>query len=112
MAKKVQKTMPFEEPLIQLRKKIGELREYTENAEVDLSAEISSLESRLEKLETDIYEDMKPWDRVQVRAIQTVRRRWIIFLFYSRISSNCMATGSTAMMKPLSAASPCSTDSL
>lgn len=66
MAKKNQKSLPFEEPLIQLRKKIGELKEYTENAEVDLSAEISSLESRLEKLETEIYEDMKPWDRVQV----------------------------------------------
>ncbi|MCM3611467.1 acetyl-CoA carboxylase carboxyl transferase subunit alpha [Planococcus sp. MERTA32b] len=66
MAKKVQKSLPFEEPLIQLRKKIIELKEYTENAEVDLSAEITSLETRLEKLEIDIYEDMKPWDRVQV----------------------------------------------
>lgn len=66
MAKKVQKSLPFEEPLIQLRKKITELKEYTENAEVDLSAEINSLEARLEKLEIDIYEDMKPWDRVQV----------------------------------------------
>ncbi|WP_033541906.1 acetyl-CoA carboxylase carboxyltransferase subunit alpha [Planococcus sp. CAU13] len=66
MAKKVQKSLPFEEPLIQLRKKIGELKEYTANAEVDLTAEISSLEARLEKLETEIYEDMKPWDRVQV----------------------------------------------
>ncbi|MFC3211924.1 MULTISPECIES: acetyl-CoA carboxylase carboxyl transferase subunit alpha [Planomicrobium] len=66
MAKKVQKSLPFEEPLIQLRKKIIELKEYTENAEVDLSTEINSLEARLEKLEIDIYEDMKPWDRVQV----------------------------------------------
>ena len=66
MAKKVEKSLPFEEPLIQLRKKIIELKEYTENAEVDLSAEITSLETRLEKLEIDIYEDMKPWDRVQV----------------------------------------------
>lgn len=66
MAKKAQKSLPFEEPLIQLRKKITELKEYTENAEVDLSAEIISLEARLEKLEVEIYEDMKPWDRVQV----------------------------------------------
>ena len=33
---------------------------------MDLSTEINSLEARLEKLEIDIYEDMKPWDRVQV----------------------------------------------
>ncbi|WKA59895.1 acetyl-CoA carboxylase carboxyl transferase subunit alpha [Planococcus shenhongbingii] len=60
------KTLAFEEPLIQLRQKIDELKEYTKTAEVDLSSEIQSLEERLSKLENDIYENMKPWDRVQV----------------------------------------------
>ena len=31
-----------------------------------LSSEINKLEKRLLKLEKDIYENMKPWDRVQV----------------------------------------------
>ena len=66
MAKTKPRSLPFEEPLIQLRKKISELKEYTATAEVDLSAEIQSLEERFEKLEADIYENMKPWDRVQV----------------------------------------------
>lgn len=67
MAKKNgKKSMPFEEPLIQLRSKILELKEYTATAEVDLSAEIKSLEDRFSKLEEEIYENMKPWDRVQV----------------------------------------------
>lgn len=68
MAKKnsAPKTLGFEEPLIQLRKKIEELKEYTETADVDLSSEIDSLEERLASLENDIYENMKPWDRVQV----------------------------------------------
>lgn len=65
-AKTAPKTMGFEEPLIQLRKKIEELKDYTKTAEVDLSSEIQSLEERLSKLENDIYENMKPWDRVQV----------------------------------------------
>ncbi|ETP69353.1 acetyl-CoA carboxylase carboxyl transferase subunit alpha [Planococcus glaciei] len=60
------KTMGFEEPLIQLRQKIEELKDYTKTADVDLSSEIQSLEERLSKLENDIYENMKPWDRVQV----------------------------------------------
>lgn len=60
------KTLPFEEPLTQLRKKIGELKEYAETTEVDMSAEIEGLENRLAKLENEIYENMKPWDRVQV----------------------------------------------
>lgn len=60
------KTLPFEEPIVQLKKKIDELREYTANAEVDLTAEIEKLEERLKKLEQDIYDNMQPWDRVQV----------------------------------------------
>lgn len=66
MPKKKVKTMAFEEPLIELRKKISELKEYTKTAEVDLGSEIASLEERFAKLEEEIYENMKPWDRVQV----------------------------------------------
>lgn len=58
--------LEFEKPVIELRKKITELKEFTKNADVDLSSEIEKLEARLEKLEKDIYENMKPWDRVQI----------------------------------------------
>lgn len=58
--------LEFEKPVIELRKKIAELKEFTMNADVDLSSEIEKLEARLEKLEADIYDHMKPWDRVQI----------------------------------------------
>ncbi|KAB2338813.1 acetyl-CoA carboxylase carboxyl transferase subunit alpha [Cytobacillus depressus] len=58
--------LEFERPVIELRKKIAELKEFTQNADVDLSAEIEKLEARLGKLEKEIYENMKPWDRVQI----------------------------------------------
>jgi len=60
------KTLPFEEPVILLRDKISELKDFTSNAEVDMTTEIQHLEDRLQKLETDIYVNMQPWDRVQV----------------------------------------------
>ena len=60
------KVLPFEEPIVQLKTKIEELKEYTANADVDMSVEIVNLEARLEKLEQEIYENMEPWDRVQV----------------------------------------------
>lgn len=56
----------FEKPIIELKKKITELREYTNNTDMDLSYEIEKLETRLEKLEKEIYENIKPWDRVQI----------------------------------------------
>jgi acetyl-CoA carboxylase carboxyl transferase subunit alpha len=58
--------LEFEKPIIELRKKIIELREFTKTADVDFTAEIEKLEVRLEKLEKDIYEHLKPWDRVQI----------------------------------------------
>lgn len=58
--------LEFERPVNELRKKIEEIKELTKNAEVDLSDEIKNLENRLKKLENEVYENMKPWDRVQV----------------------------------------------
>lgn len=58
--------LEFERPVNALRKKIDELKELTRNADVDLSDEIQNLENRLQKLEIEIYENMKPWDRVQI----------------------------------------------
>ncbi|MCJ7839744.1 acetyl-CoA carboxylase carboxyl transferase subunit alpha [Lederbergia sp. NSJ-179] len=56
----------FEKPVLELRKKIVELREFTKDSDVDLTEEIDKLEKRLEKLEREVYENMAPWDRVQV----------------------------------------------
>ncbi|MBB5324506.1 acetyl-CoA carboxylase carboxyl transferase subunit alpha [Anoxybacillus tepidamans] len=58
--------LEFEKPLIELRKKISELKEFTKTAEVDLSPEIEKLEARLEKLENETYANLTPWDRVQI----------------------------------------------
>ncbi|MBH0230134.1 acetyl-CoA carboxylase carboxyl transferase subunit alpha [Halobacillus yeomjeoni] len=58
--------LDFEKPVIELREKIAELKRLTENSEMDLTEEIKTLEERLEKLETDVYDRMQPWDRVQM----------------------------------------------
>lgn len=58
--------LEFEKPVVELRKKISELKEFTKNSEMDLSSEIEKLEVRLEKLESDIYGNLNPWDRVQI----------------------------------------------
>lgn len=58
--------LDFDKPIIELKDKIKELKDFSENAKVDLSAEIEKLEIRLAKLEKDVYDNMKPWDRVQI----------------------------------------------
>ena len=58
--------LEFERPVHDLRQKIAELKKITEEADVDLSVEIAKLEARLAKLEAGIYDNIKPWDRVQI----------------------------------------------
>lgn len=60
------KLMAFEEPVVKLREKIVELKAIAQEAEVDMSGEIEKLETRLQELEKSVYDNMEPWDRVQV----------------------------------------------
>ena len=58
--------MAFEEPVVKLREKIVELKAIAQEADVDMSGEIEKLETRLQELEKSVYDNMEPWDRVQV----------------------------------------------
>jgi len=58
--------LDFDKPINELKSKIKELSDFSSKADVDLSTEIEKLEKRLKKLESDIYYNMKPWDRVQI----------------------------------------------
>lgn len=62
----MKQVLEFEKPVVELREKIKELKKLTEGSDMDLSNEISTLEHRLEKLENDIYGNIRPWDRVLI----------------------------------------------
>lgn len=57
--------LSFERPVVELEKRIQELK--TSNQEgIDLSGEIRSAEKKLEKALKDIFDNLSPWQRVQV----------------------------------------------
>ncbi|MFX3658793.1 MAG: acetyl-CoA carboxylase carboxyl transferase subunit alpha [Ectobacillus sp.] len=58
--------LEFEKPIIQLRNKIRELKEYTKNSSMDFSDEIQILEAKLEHLENEVYSNITVWDKVQI----------------------------------------------
>lgn len=62
--------LDFEKPIINLKNKISELKQFTQNSDIDLTDEITTLEKRLAHLEDEIYGNLKPWDRVQVARHQ------------------------------------------
>ena len=61
----IEACLPFERPVLELERKINELRTSSENG-IDLKGEIKSVEKKLEKALKDIYENLTPWQRVQV----------------------------------------------
>ncbi len=58
--------LDFEKPILELEKKIQDLRHFSSEKKIDLSSEIKRLESKLEQLKKDVYANLTPWQRVQL----------------------------------------------
>ena len=56
----------FEKPILELEKKIEEIRSLTSREDIDLSGEIKKLEERLKKVKHEVYRNLTPWQRVQI----------------------------------------------
>ncbi len=57
--------LDFEKPLVELERKICELREYSTD-EVDFSADIKKLEKKAEKLRQEIFSNLNRWQITQL----------------------------------------------
>ena len=58
--------MDFEKSIIEIEKKIDELKKFTESKEIDFSEEIKKLEAKAEWMKKDVYGRLSPWQRMQV----------------------------------------------
>ncbi|MBI4974476.1 MAG: acetyl-CoA carboxylase carboxyltransferase subunit alpha [Candidatus Omnitrophica bacterium] len=58
--------LEFEKPIIELERKIQELKGFTTKQDIDISNEVKRLEEKLSKIKKDIYENLTPWQRVQI----------------------------------------------
>jgi len=58
--------LDFEKPILELERKIEELKRFTSREDIDLTSEIKKLESRLEKVKEDVFSSLTPWQRVQI----------------------------------------------
>ncbi|MDD5246268.1 MAG: acetyl-CoA carboxylase carboxyltransferase subunit alpha [Candidatus Omnitrophica bacterium] len=58
--------LDFEKPILDLEKKIQELKSFTSVKKIDLSSEIKRLEEKLQHLRHDIYGNLNAWQRVQI----------------------------------------------
>jgi acetyl-CoA carboxylase carboxyl transferase subunit alpha len=57
--------LDFEKPVVELEEKLRELQEFS-TASVDLKAEISRLEKKVEKMREEIFSNLTRWQKVQL----------------------------------------------
>ena len=58
--------LDFEKPIAELEVELDQMREKAQSGNMDLSAEISALEGKLGELRQEVYENLSPWQRVQI----------------------------------------------
>ncbi|MCX5686054.1 MAG: acetyl-CoA carboxylase carboxyltransferase subunit alpha [Candidatus Omnitrophica bacterium] len=58
--------LEFERPIIELERKIDELKGFTAHRDIDISGEVRRLEEKLDHIKKDIYDNLTPWQRVQI----------------------------------------------
>ena len=58
--------LDFEKPILELEHKIEELKNFGLTKQVDLGPEIKKLEQKLDKMKSEIYSHLTPWQRVQI----------------------------------------------
>jgi len=58
--------LDFEKPIIELERKIEELKGFTAREDLDMSGELKKLEARLAQIKKETYEKLTPWQRVQL----------------------------------------------
>lgn len=63
-------SLDFERPIIELRKKISEIQKFMIENDLDLSSEIDILQERLNKIENEIYDNLTPFQRVQIARVR------------------------------------------
>lgn len=58
--------LEFEKPVAELEREIEKLRAKSSSQDIDMSEEISKMESKLAQTRTRIYDNLTPWQRVQI----------------------------------------------
>jgi len=58
--------LDFEKPIVELEKKIQDLKHFIADKKIDLSSEVKRLEDKLEHLKKDTYTNLSAWQRVQL----------------------------------------------
>jgi len=58
--------LDFEKPIVELEKKISDMKDFATGANIELSGEIESLQEKMEKMRRDTFSNLSRWQKVQL----------------------------------------------
>jgi acetyl-CoA carboxylase carboxyl transferase subunit alpha len=58
--------LDFEKPILELQRRLQEIREHSDEHDVDLDSEVAAMEKKIERTRRDIYDNLTAWQRVQI----------------------------------------------
>jgi acetyl-CoA carboxylase carboxyl transferase subunit alpha len=58
--------LDFEKPIVELQRRLQEIREHSDEHDVDLESEVRAMEKKIERTRRDIYDNLTAWQRVQI----------------------------------------------
>ncbi len=58
--------LDFEKPILELQRKLQEVRSHSDEHDVDLDSEVEAMQAKIEKTRRDIYDNLTAWQRVQI----------------------------------------------
>src|ERR1700716_746392 len=58
--------LDFEKPILELQRRLQEIREHSDEHDVDLDLEVAAMEAKIETTRREIYDHLTAWQRVQI----------------------------------------------
>jgi len=58
--------LDFEKPILELERKIEELKKFSSSQKLDINSEIGKLEEKLDKVKKEVFSNLTPWQRIQI----------------------------------------------
>jgi len=58
--------LDFEKPILELERRVEELKKFSSSERLDIGSEIKKLEEKLDKVKREVFENLTQWQRVQI----------------------------------------------
>jgi acetyl-CoA carboxylase carboxyl transferase subunit alpha len=58
--------LDFEKPILELQRRLEEIREHSDQHDVDLNSEVQAMEAKIDATRREIYDNLSAWQRVQI----------------------------------------------